>query len=83
MASFEIMEGEGMHSVPLAYTPGTWNAYEVDLTADAIAHFTTGGADSLRGEDNSLGLLNSQRIWTELTRRNRTVYIKVGYAWRP
>lgn len=33
--------------------------------------------------DNSLGLLNAQRIWTELTRRNRTFYIKVGYAWRP
>lgn len=51
------MDGEGMHSVPLAYAPGVWNAYEVDVTADAIAHFTTGGIDTLRGEDNSLALL--------------------------
>jgi hypothetical protein len=50
------MDGEGAHSIPLAYTPGAWNEYELDVTADAIAHFTTGGQDTLRGEDNSLGM---------------------------
>jgi FlgD Ig-like domain len=52
------MEGEGAHSMPLAFTPGTWNTYEVDITADAIANFTTGGADSVRAEDNVLGLVS-------------------------
>ncbi|MFC1660268.1 DUF5916 domain-containing protein [Gemmatimonadota bacterium] len=33
--------------------------------------------------DNSLGYLNMERIRTDLTRRNRTFYLKVGYAWRP
>ena len=48
------MEGEGSSSIPLAYTPGTWNHYQVDVTADAFARFSQGGADSLRVEDNSL-----------------------------
>ena len=50
------MEGEGLHSIPLGYTPGVWNTFSIDVTSDAITHFTTGGADSVRGEDNSLGM---------------------------
>jgi len=52
------MDGEGVHSIPLSYTPGVWNEYELDLTADVIAHFTSGGADSLRGLDDSFGQLS-------------------------
>jgi hypothetical protein len=52
------MDGEGVHSIPLGYTPGVWNEYELDLTADAVAHFSAGGQDTLRGLDNSLGFLS-------------------------
>jgi hypothetical protein len=52
------MSGEGVHSIPLAYTPGVWNEYELDVTADAISHFSLGGIDTLRAEDNSLGILS-------------------------
>ncbi len=48
------MDGEGAHSIPIPYTPGPWNVATLDVTADAIAHFTSGGADSVRGEDNNL-----------------------------
>jgi hypothetical protein len=51
------MEGEGIHSIALPYTVGTWNSYDVDVTADAIAHFTSGGQDSLRAEDDNLALV--------------------------
>ena len=47
------MDGEPAESIPLAWTPGTWNAIDLDLLADAQAHFTAGGADSLRAGDNS------------------------------
>ncbi len=53
------MDGEGPASTPLQYTPGTWNVYTLDLTGDAIAKFTSGGIDSLRGEDNSLFMLRA------------------------
>jgi hypothetical protein len=33
--------------------------------------------------DNSLGFLSAERSRTQLTRRNRTFYFKLGYAWRP
>lgn len=48
------MEGEGAHSIPLPFTPGEWNEYTVDVTRDAIQHFTSGLADSVIGEDNAL-----------------------------
>jgi len=48
------MDGEGVNSIPLPYTVGQWNTYEVDVTADAIQRFTAGGADTLRGEDDNL-----------------------------
>lgn len=48
------LDGEGVDSIALSYVPGVWNSYVVDVTADAIAHFSTGGADSVRAEDNSL-----------------------------
>jgi hypothetical protein len=48
------MEGEGPSSISLPYALGQWNTYVVDVTADAIAKFTSGGIDSLRGEDNAL-----------------------------
>ncbi|MEL7449648.1 MAG: hypothetical protein AAFN78_10590, partial [Pseudomonadota bacterium] len=41
------MEG-GDYFVPLAFTPGAWNSYVLDLTADAVAGFT-----DLPGEDNN------------------------------
>jgi hypothetical protein len=52
------MDGEGVHSIQLSYTPGVWNEYEIDLTAAVRAHFTSGGADTLRGLDNTLGTLS-------------------------
>jgi hypothetical protein len=48
------MDEEGVHSVSLPFQLGQWNTYEIDVTADAIQHFTLGGADTLRAEDNSL-----------------------------
>jgi hypothetical protein len=48
------MEGEDADAIPLAYTANEWSAYEMDVTQDAIARFSTGGIDSLRVEDNSL-----------------------------
>jgi hypothetical protein len=51
------MEGEGPHSIPLSFTPGIWNDYLIDVTADAVAHFSTGGIDSLRVLDNTLAFV--------------------------
>lgn len=51
------MEGEAPEATPLPFTPNEWNVYTVDLTGDAIAKFTAGGADTLRGEDNNLHAL--------------------------
>ena len=48
------MADEPTTSTQLPFTFNTWNTFEVDVTADAIAKFTTGGIDSLRGEDNAL-----------------------------
>jgi hypothetical protein len=48
------MAGESASSIPLAFTPGVWNQYQVDVLADAIAQYSAGGADSLRVQDNSL-----------------------------
>ncbi len=45
---------EPAHAVPLSWTPGQWNSYEIDPLADAQALWTAGGADTLRAEDNSL-----------------------------
>ncbi len=53
------MDGEGPASTSLPYTLGTWNVYTLDLTGDAIAKLTKGGADSLRAEDNSLFMLRA------------------------
>ena len=50
-------EGEGAHSIPLAFTPGTWNDYLVDVTEDALTHFSAGGIDSLRALDNTLAFV--------------------------
>jgi hypothetical protein len=48
------MDGEDAETVALPYDLGQWNVYDLDLTGDAIQKFTTGGADSVRGEDNNL-----------------------------
>ncbi len=48
------MDEEGPYSTSLPFVPGTWNEYTIDVCADAIEKFTSGGADSLRAEDNSL-----------------------------
>ena len=48
------MDGEPTGSISLPYTSGQWNTYDLDLAADAIQAFTSGGADSIRAEDNSL-----------------------------
>lgn len=50
-------EGEGAHSIPLSFTPGMWNEYLVDVTEDAILHFSSGGIDSLRVLDNTLAFV--------------------------
>jgi hypothetical protein len=59
------MAGEGPHSTALAFTPGEWNEYTIDVTGDAIQHFSTGGIDTLRAEDNTLGM-----VWIGLETRN-------------
>lgn len=46
--------GEPVATRELAYTEGEWNHYEFDVAAAAMAQFTSGGADSLRGLDNAL-----------------------------
>lgn len=33
--------------------------------------------------DNALGILDQDRIRTDLTRTDRTFFLKLGYAWRP
>jgi hypothetical protein len=33
--------------------------------------------------DNSLGLVNPELVRTDLTRSDRTFFLKLGYAWRP
>jgi hypothetical protein len=48
------MDGEPATSTSLPFNFNVWNTYELDVTADAIAKFTSGGLDSLRGEDNAL-----------------------------
>jgi hypothetical protein len=48
------MDGEGASAISLPLVPGQWHEYEVDLTADAIAAFTSGGIDTLRAEDNNM-----------------------------
>lgn len=48
------MTDEPNTSTQLPFTFNTWNTFELDVTADAIAKFTAGGIDSLRGEDNAL-----------------------------
>jgi hypothetical protein len=47
------MDGEGPHSIPVQFTPGTWNELVLDVTTDALGHFSTGGADTLRALDNT------------------------------
>jgi hypothetical protein len=51
------MDGEGVHSIPISFTPGNWNEYLLPVTSDAIEHFSSGGMDTLRAEDNTLGMV--------------------------
>jgi hypothetical protein len=46
--------GETANTIMLPFTDAAWNVYDLDLTADAINLFTSGGNDSLRAEDNDL-----------------------------
>jgi len=48
------LDGEPASTTSLPYTTGTWNEYRIDVTDDAIALLSTGGADSLRVEDNAM-----------------------------
>ncbi|MGQ0720591.1 MAG: FlgD immunoglobulin-like domain containing protein [Candidatus Eiseniibacteriota bacterium] len=48
------MDGEGPNTFVLPHTVGVWNAYTLNITNGAIIFFTSGGADSVRGEDNAL-----------------------------
>ncbi|GJM44907.1 MAG: hypothetical protein DHS20C21_17490 [Gemmatimonadota bacterium] len=54
------MHEEDVDAIPLTWVPGQWNTYELDVTADAKTLFSTGGLDTLRGEDNSLFELRIQ-----------------------
>jgi hypothetical protein len=47
------MDGEDATSIPLAWVPGAWNAFDLDVTGDARALLGGFGADSIRAEDNS------------------------------
>lgn len=48
------LDGEGPNAIALPCAVGQWNSYDLDITAEAIARFTSGGPDTLRAEDNSL-----------------------------
>lgn len=48
------MAFEGPNTFVLPYSPGVWNSYTLNITNGAIIFFTSGGADSVRGEDNAL-----------------------------
>ncbi|MFN8180067.1 MAG: T9SS type A sorting domain-containing protein [bacterium] len=48
------LAGEDSTAIPLACTVGQWNTYELDITGDAMARFSMGGADSIRAQDNSM-----------------------------
>jgi hypothetical protein len=48
------MYGEGPDTIQLPLSPGVWNPVQVDPAADAMARFSSGGADTLAALDNSL-----------------------------
>ncbi len=51
------LDGESPDAIPLGFTPGVWNEYVLDVTPDAVARFSGGGADSLRVLDNALAFV--------------------------
>jgi hypothetical protein len=74
------MDGEGADAIPLAFVPSTWNEYVVDVTADAIARFCAGGVDTLRAEDNTLGVV---RVGLECRNGSRAVVFFDEYRIEP
>jgi hypothetical protein len=48
------LAGEPSSTILLPHTNGQWNTYDLDLVADLQDLYTTGGADTLRAEDNDL-----------------------------
>ncbi len=47
------MDGEDVGAVPLAWTPGQWNVYDLDVLADVQNLLSAFGADSIRAQDNN------------------------------
>lgn len=74
------MDGEDPASIPLGYVPGQWNEYLVDVTEDAIARFSTGGADSLRVLDNCVAFV---RLGLECRNASHAVVFFDEYRMEP
>ena len=51
------LDGEGPDVFPLSIQPGAWTTVTLDLTQDAVARFTTGPQDAIRGEDDNFNFL--------------------------